>query len=140
MTNGTTTDTISMAGLTTVEDLLNRINGSPVNVKASINADGTTFNILNPVQGTDMTIGENGGTTATQFGLRTMSGGTTTAEINGGVGMRTQPAPTSRSRARTAPAFRSTSTATLVNDVINAINAAAARPWRRSRGRATGSS
>jgi flagellar hook-associated protein 3 FlgL len=126
ITNGTTSATITPAGLTTVEDLLNRINSSPVNVKATINTNGTGLDIVNPVQGTDMTIGENGGTTATQFGLRTMSGGTTTTEINGGVGMRTQPGADITITRQDGTSFSvDLDGLPLINDVINAINAAA---------------
>ena len=48
----------------TVEDLLNAINNSEADVRASINTDGTGIDIVNPNQGTAMPIGENGGTPA----------------------------------------------------------------------------
>jgi flagellin-like hook-associated protein FlgL len=73
----------------TVEDLLNAINGSGTAVRAEINASGTGINVLNPTQGTQMTIAENGGTTAADLGIRSFSPTSPLSELNGGKGVRT---------------------------------------------------
>ncbi|HVS72428.1 MAG TPA: flagellar hook-associated protein FlgL [Phycisphaerae bacterium] len=92
ITNGSTTATITLAGLNTVGDLLNAINNAAngnLHVQASINANGTGINLLNPVSGSNMTVGENGGTTASQLGIRSMDASTKIADLNGGSGITT---------------------------------------------------
>jgi len=89
ITNGQATANINLASATTVEDLLNAVNGSGVNVHAQINAAGTGIDILNPIQGTKMTISENGGTTAADLGVRSFTAATNLSELNGGKGIGT---------------------------------------------------
>jgi flagellar hook-associated protein 3 len=126
ITNGATTATISMAGLNTVEDLVNAINASGVEVLARINANGTGLDVVNPVQGTRMSITENGGTTAADLGLRTMSPATQLGDLNDGRGVRTVTGDdftiTRRDGTRFAVDLDGLSS---VTDVIAAINAAA---------------
>jgi flagellar hook-associated protein 3 FlgL len=86
ITNGQASATINLSGAHTVEDLLNAINSSGVSVQARINSAGTGIDIMNPVQGTQMTIGENGGTTAADLGVRSFSPSTPLSELNGGKG------------------------------------------------------
>ena len=73
ITNGQASATIDLSTAQTVEDLLNAINGAGIQVSASINAAGTGINIINPTQGPQMTIAENGGTTAADLGIRSFS-------------------------------------------------------------------
>lgn len=73
----------------TVEDLLNAINGSGTDVLARINDAGTGIDIVNPSQGAQMSIGENGGTTASDLGVRSFTASTPLSELNGGRGVRT---------------------------------------------------
>jgi flagellin-like hook-associated protein FlgL len=90
ISNGANSATITLGGppaLTTVEDLLNAINNSGTNVKAEINADGTGINLLNPLSGTSLRIGENGGNTADQLGIRSFNAATKLADMNGGTGV-----------------------------------------------------
>jgi flagellar hook-associated protein 3 FlgL len=98
ITNGLLSATIDLTAATTVEDLLNRINSSGTAVRAEINAAGTGINILNPTQGTAMTIAENGGTTAADLGIRSFHATTPLAQLNGGGGVRTVDATCRRSR------------------------------------------
>ena len=86
ITNGQASATINLSAAHTVEDLLNAINSSGVNVQARINSAGTGIDIMNPVQGTQMTVGENGGTTAADLGVRSFSPSTLLSELNGGKG------------------------------------------------------
>jgi flagellar hook-associated protein 3 FlgL len=85
--NGGQTHTISFAGARTVEDLLNILNGSAANVLAEINADATGINIRSRLAGADFQIGENGGQTATQLGLRSFTEATRLDALNYGVGV-----------------------------------------------------
>jgi flagellar hook-associated protein 3 len=90
ISNGANSATITLGGppaLSTVEDLLNAINNSGTNVKAEINADGTGINLLNPLSGTSLRIGENGGNTADQLGIRSFNAATKLADMNGGTGV-----------------------------------------------------
>jgi flagellin-like hook-associated protein FlgL len=127
ITNGQSTATISLSGITTVQGLLNAINSSGANVQAQINAAGNGIDILNPIQGTQMTISENGGTTAADLGVRSFGPSALLSQLNDGKGV---------SISTSGPDFQITRSdgssfsvsltgATTVQDVINMINAAA---------------
>jgi flagellin-like hook-associated protein FlgL len=87
ITNGDETHTITFAGAETVEDLLNVLNGSSANVLAEINSDGKGIDVRSRLSGADFSIGENGGATATQLGLRTFTSETPLASLNYGRGI-----------------------------------------------------
>jgi flagellar hook-associated protein 3 FlgL len=87
LTNGANSATIQLTGLSTVEDLLNAINQSGTNVRAEINGAGTGINVFNPLSGTALRIGENGGNTAEQLGIRSFHAGSKLAEFNNGTGV-----------------------------------------------------
>jgi flagellar hook-associated protein 3 FlgL len=69
--------------------MLNAINNSGTHVRAEINAAGTGINILNPTQGTQLSIAENGGTTASDLGVRSFNPTSPLTELNLGKGVRT---------------------------------------------------
>ena len=126
ITNGAAVVTIDLSGASTVEDLLNAINGSGANVLARINAAGTGIDIVNPTQGTNLTVAENGGTTAADLGVRSFDGDSLLADFNGGRGVRTVSGPdfrVTRSDGTTFDVDLPASAAT-VQDVITAINTA----------------
>lgn len=87
--NGGQTYNVSFQAAETVEDLLNILNASPANVLAELNANGTGINIRSRVSGADFAIGENGGATATQLGVRSFTGATRLADLNYGRGVAT---------------------------------------------------
>ncbi len=87
ISNGNVDTPIDLTGAVTVEDLLNRINTSNANVKAQINATGTGIDILNAVQGAQMRIAENGGTTVADLGVRSFDTDTKVADLNQGKGI-----------------------------------------------------
>jgi hypothetical protein len=99
ITNGGNTYTVTFAAAETVEDLLNTLNGSDADVFAEINADGTGINVHSRLSGADLQIGENGGSTATQLGIRSFTGQTRLDQLNYGVGV-----PTKRDGLQGAPA------------------------------------
>jgi flagellar hook-associated protein 3 FlgL len=127
ITNGSITKTVTFGSATTVQNLLNDINNSGANVLAQINSAGTGINILNTVQGTNLTIGENGGTTAADLGVRTFSPSTPVSELNGGqgVGLAASGADFQITNSAGASFSVTLSGAQTVQDVINKINAAA---------------
>jgi len=91
--SGEDTFDIVFDGDETVEDLLNRLNQSEADVHAEINAAGTGIDIRSRRNGTDFQIGEiNGGTTATQLGVRTYGRDTKLADFNHGIGVPTKDA------------------------------------------------
>ena len=89
LTNGDQSVTLDLSAAETVEDLLNRIMGSDLGFLAQINAAGNGIDVRSRRSGADFTIGENGGTTATQLGIRTYTGATELDNFNRGVGVPT---------------------------------------------------
>ncbi len=85
--NGGQTHLISFAGAETFEDLLNTLNMSDAGLLAQINEDGTGINIRSRISGADFAIGENGGSTAAQLGLRTFTEATRLEDLNFGNGV-----------------------------------------------------
>jgi len=85
--NGKQTYTISLASAKTMEDVLNVLNGSEAGVVAAINEDRTGIDVRSRLSGADFAIGENGGTTAAQLGIRTFTRDTRLAEMNHGFGV-----------------------------------------------------
>lgn len=84
--NGGQTYVIDTSGAQTVEQLLNAINKSPANVLAQI-APGDRLVVRSRLSGADFAIGENGGTLATQLGLRSLTADTALTELNHGNGV-----------------------------------------------------
>ena len=79
--------TITLAGLNTVQDLVNAIDNSGMNVTAKLSTDGTGIEVDNNVSGLPVTIGESGGLTATQLGIRSFNTQTQLSDLNGGTGV-----------------------------------------------------
>lgn len=78
---------INLSAAKTIEDVLNAINTSGAGVLAQINQTGTGINVRARVSGTDFSIGENGGTTAAQLGIRSISTTTPLSQLNHGRGV-----------------------------------------------------
>jgi flagellar hook-associated protein 3 len=87
LTNGGNTVTLDISSAETLEDLFNLIGGAQLGLAADLNAEGNGINIRSLLSGADFTIGENGGTTATQLGIRTYNGSTPLADLNRGIGV-----------------------------------------------------
>ena len=85
--NGGTTHTITFDQAETVEDLLNVLNGSAADVVATISGDGRGIDVRSRLSGADFHIGENGGTTATELGIRTLTRDTLLSDLNYGRGL-----------------------------------------------------
>jgi flagellar hook-associated protein 3 FlgL len=132
LTNGGKTVTIDTSTAVTVEDLLNKITSSGLGFSAQINATGDGIDVQSRLSGADFTIGENGGTTATQLGIRTTTGTTALADFNRGVGVATGDDALDTSKldslrivARDGATFDVTLTgSTSLQDVVDRINVA----------------
>jgi flagellin-like hook-associated protein FlgL len=81
------TFTLDFADAETIEDVLNVLNGSQADVLATINATGTGIDVRSRVSGADFAIGENGGTTAADLGVRSFTRNTSLDELNYGRGV-----------------------------------------------------
>lgn len=87
ISNGSKTVNVDFSGAETVQDFINILNNSDVYVLARINEAGTGIDVLNRISGVELSIGENGGTTATDLGIRTFDSATTLDELNFGLGV-----------------------------------------------------
>ena len=67
--------------------MLNTINNSPANAIAQIAPGGDHIIVRSRLSGADFAIGENGGTTATQLGIRSLTASTALSELNRGNGV-----------------------------------------------------
>lgn len=85
--NNNQTYTIAFSDCTTVEDFLNKLNASEAGVLAQINSTNNGIDIRSRISGCDFGIGENGGTTAEQLGVRTLNDGTSLDDLNYGSGI-----------------------------------------------------
>ncbi|MEX2093637.1 MAG: hypothetical protein WD971_13210, partial [Pirellulales bacterium] len=68
LTNGGDPVVLDISTAETVEDFFNLISGANVGLAGDINAAGDGIDVRSVLSGADFTIGENGGTTATQLG------------------------------------------------------------------------
>ena len=89
ISNGLHTATIDLSGAETVQDIISAINNAGVFVRARINEAGTLIDVFNEVSGTSLMIGENGGTTASDLGIRTFDTATPLDRLNFGRGVTT---------------------------------------------------
>ncbi|MFO1063252.1 MAG: flagellin [Pirellulales bacterium] len=115
---------ISTSGLNTVEDLLNRFERSGARIQASIDGPSGKLKVQSIESGTTLSIGESGGTLASQLGLRTMDVTTPVSQLNFGQGIYTSPTVVDLTITRTDGSALSIDLdgVQTVGDVINRIN------------------
>jgi flagellar hook-associated protein 3 FlgL len=114
---------IDTSSAQTVEDLINLINNSPANAVAQIAPTGDRLIVRSRLSGADFSIGENGGTTATQLGIRTLTVDTPLAELNYGQGISdVSGADFTIHRKDGTNLAIDVSSATTIGDVLNLIN------------------
>lgn len=121
--NGSRTSIVDLNGAATVGDVLNRIRLADPDLTAQISADGRGLAISTRLSGVDFTIGENGGTDATDLGIRTFSGVTRLAELNYGIGLTTEPSSLAITRRDGTEVSVDLAGAVTVQDVLDRINA-----------------
>ncbi|HEY2415664.1 MAG TPA: flagellar hook-associated protein FlgL [Pirellulaceae bacterium] len=121
--NGGKTYTIDTSSAQTVEDLLNSINSSGANVLAQIDPSGTSLVVRSTLSGSDFSVGENGGTLATQLGIRSLDTTTALADLNHGNGVSgTTGTDFTIHRKDGTDLAIDISSATTIGDVLNLIN------------------
>ncbi len=127
ITNGDVTRTVSFAGATTIQDVLNALNSADAGILATLNADGNGIEIENLVAGTSLVIGENGGTDAATLGILTLANDIPLSSLNNGLGIHpVEGADLRISNSDNPPVTFDVdlSGAATIGDVIAAINAA----------------
>lgn len=121
--NGGRTYTIDFSNAETVEDIVNTINASGASVLASINAAGNGIDVRSRLSGADFAIGENGGTTASQLGIRSFTAATKLSELNHGLGVKAGNGADLRITRKDGTELDiDVSEATTIQDVLDAIN------------------
>ena len=85
--DGTTQTTVNISQDNTVQDLFNTLTAADPNLYVGINSAGNGLAISTRLSGVNFSIGENGGTTATDLGIRTMTGSTLLSSLNLGQGV-----------------------------------------------------
>lgn len=88
ITQGAVTKIADFSDCESVEDLMNVIDGLHMGLRLQINDQGTGLNMITEVSGISLSIGEvDGGTTASDLGLRTFGNSTKLADLNNGLGV-----------------------------------------------------
>ncbi len=87
--NGDQEARIDFVSCQTLQDILNTINTAGVGVTARISEDEERIEIVSQIAGADLYIGENGGTTARDLGIRTFNLDTQISDLNDGLGINT---------------------------------------------------
>ncbi len=85
--NAGVTHVVDFSAAQTVEDLLNSMNRAETGVRAQINQAGNGIDIRSRISGADFQIGEHGGVTAEQLGVRSLSASTRLVNLNHGRGV-----------------------------------------------------
>jgi flagellar hook-associated protein 3 FlgL len=132
ISDGPTQSTVNISSDVTVQDLFNTLTAADPNLDVGINTAGNGLAISTRLSGVNFSIGENGGTTATDLGIRTMTGSTLLSTLNLGQGVPLSPTdangnpetPEITIDLRSGSSVNVNLTgATTVQDVLNDINA-----------------
>ncbi len=79
---------LDLSGLTTIQEIMNAVDGLDMGIRVEIADSGDRLNFINELSGSAMSIGEvAGGTTATQLGVRSFDDDTLLADFNAGLGV-----------------------------------------------------
>jgi flagellar hook-associated protein 3 FlgL len=90
ITNGATTKVADFSAATTVQEMINIVGEMEMGVRLEINDSETGFNLISEVSGIALSLGENGGTTATDLGLRSFGQQTRLEDFRFGLGVEVQ--------------------------------------------------
>ncbi len=114
---------VSLAGARTVEDLINRVAATDTGAFAQINSQRNGLVLGVRQAGVQFSIGENGGKTATELGLRTFARETRLSDLNSGLGIGAQPGTDFTLTRSDGTSFAvDVSGATTVGNVLDRIN------------------
>jgi len=89
ITQGEQTAVADFSSATTVQDMQNVISALDLGLRLTVNDAGTGLDLVSEVSGIELSVGENGGTTAEDLGLRTFGQTTQLSDFRGGVGVET---------------------------------------------------
>jgi len=84
---GQQTRTADFSTATTVQDLVNEIDRLGLGLRLQINDAGDGLDLISDVSGLRLAVGENGGTTAADLGIRTYGGNTKLSAFRDGLGI-----------------------------------------------------
>lgn len=128
ITQGAKTAVADFSSAQTIQDLQNVVDQLHLGLRLEINTAGTGLNLVTEVSGIALSVGENGGTTARDLGLGTMSGATRLDDLNYTAGVqRVQGQDDFEIRLHDGTTFRvNLDGATTISDVIGKITGAAA--------------
>ncbi len=87
ITQGEQTRTADFSSANTVQDLVNEIDRLQLGLRLEINDEGTGLNLVSEVSGISLSVGENGGTTASDLGIRTYGPNTSLSDFRNGLGI-----------------------------------------------------
>lgn len=87
ITQGEQTRVADFSGATTIQDLVNVVHGLDIGLRLQINDDANGLDLISEVSGLRLTVGENGGTTASDLGIRTYGLATELADFRDGLGI-----------------------------------------------------
>ncbi len=78
---------LDLSGAETVRDVINAVAGLNIGIRVEIAESGDRLNFINELSGGEMSIGEVGGVTATELGVRSLNGSTRLSDFNDGRGV-----------------------------------------------------
>jgi len=87
VTQGGNVVDVDLSAATTVQDLQNAFERLELGVRLDVNPDSRGLNLVSEVAGLELSVGENGGTTATDLGIRSFGLGTRLDDFNHGSGV-----------------------------------------------------
>ncbi len=87
ITQGEQTRTADFSSANTVQDLVNEIDRLQLGLRLEVNDEGTGLNLVSEVSGISLSVGENGGTTASDLGIRTYGPNTSLSDFRNGLGI-----------------------------------------------------
>ncbi len=90
LTQGEQTVTVDFSTATNVQDLQNTIADLNLGLRLDIAEGGQQLEIVSTVAGLEFSVGENGGTTATDLGIHSFNGDTRLTDLRQGIGLITQ--------------------------------------------------
>lgn len=88
ISNGVSSQDVDLSGVTNIRELMNEINGLEMGLRVEISPSRDRFNIINQLSGSHVSLAEvGGGSTATELGIRSLTGTTLLADFNDGRGV-----------------------------------------------------
>lgn len=121
--NGSKSAVVDLDSASTIEDLLNELRLADLDLDVGLNDSQNGLSVSSRLAGAEFSIGENGGSNATNLGIRTFSADTLLADLNHGIGIQIPDGQQLEiTRRDGSVASVDLSSAFTVQDVLDAIN------------------